>query len=34
MVDVADAGQMVAGDDNDVFSAAVDGFVRDLEPRT
>jgi hypothetical protein len=34
MVEVADAGQMVAGDDNDVFCAAVDGFVRDLEPRT
>jgi hypothetical protein len=34
MVDVADAGHMVAGDDNDVFSAAVDGFLRDLEPRT
>jgi pimeloyl-ACP methyl ester carboxylesterase len=30
MVDVADAGHMVAGDDNDVFSAAVEGFLRDL----
>ena len=34
MVDVADAGHMVAGDDNDVFSAAVEGFLRDPEPRT
>jgi pimeloyl-ACP methyl ester carboxylesterase len=33
-VDVADAGHVVAGDDNDVFSAAVDGFLRDLEPRS
>jgi pimeloyl-ACP methyl ester carboxylesterase len=32
-VDVADAGNMVAGDDNDVFSAAVEGLFRDLEPR-
>ena len=31
---VADAGHMVAGDDNDVFSAAVEGFLRDPEPRT
>jgi hypothetical protein len=34
MVDVAAAGHMVAGDDNDVFSAAVEGFLRSLEPRT
>jgi pimeloyl-ACP methyl ester carboxylesterase len=34
MVDVADAGHMVAGDDNDVVSAAVEGFLRDPEPRT
>jgi hypothetical protein len=27
-------GHMVAGDDNDVFSAAVEGFLRDPEPRT
>ena len=33
MVDVTDAGHMVAGDD-DVFSAAVEEFLRDLEPRT
>jgi pimeloyl-ACP methyl ester carboxylesterase len=34
MVDVADAGHMVAGDDNDVFSAAVEGLLRNLEPHT
>jgi pimeloyl-ACP methyl ester carboxylesterase len=34
MVDVADAGHIVAGDDDDVFSAAVEGLLRDLEPRT
>ena len=28
------AGHMVAGDDNDVFSAAVEGLLRSLEPRT
>jgi pimeloyl-ACP methyl ester carboxylesterase len=34
MLDVADAGHMVAGGDSDVFSAAIEGFLRDLEPRT
>jgi hypothetical protein len=34
MVDVAAAGHMVAGDDNDVFSAAVEGLLRNLEPHT
>jgi pimeloyl-ACP methyl ester carboxylesterase len=33
MVDVAEAGHMVAGDDNDVFCVAVEGFLRDLQPR-
>ena len=34
MVDVDDAGHVVSGDDDDVFSAAVEGFLRDLEPHT
>jgi pimeloyl-ACP methyl ester carboxylesterase len=34
MVDVAEAGHMVAGDDNDIFCVAVEGFLRDLQPRT
>ena len=33
MVDVAEAGHMVAGDDNDIFCVAVEGFLRDLQPR-
>ena len=31
--DVAEAGHMVAGDDNDIFCVAVEGFLRDLQPR-
>jgi pimeloyl-ACP methyl ester carboxylesterase len=34
MVDVAEAGHMVAGDDNDIFCAAVEGFLRGLAPRS
>jgi hypothetical protein len=34
MVDVAEAGHMVAGDDNDIFCVAVEGFLRDLRSRT
>jgi non-heme chloroperoxidase len=32
-VDVPAAGHMVAGDDNDVFAANLEGFLAGLEPR-